>query len=167
MSTAKTPAIQQALADCAATIARAKAATAAIRKNATAIRAAIEHIPTNDTASHSYLSVIAESHGDHQISIHANFYIRTAGFGTDTPFYQFLCDIVRAGYRPTGNHEYASEYSAERTFNYERVSGASLEIKTTLSVTGRLIESAENATCRRVLIGTETREVPKYAIVCD
>ena len=57
-----------------------------------------------------------------------------------------------------GSEDYVTEWSAKRTFEFTN---------NTLCVKVNLIIKDGSATCHKVQTGTELREVPKYALVCD
>lgn len=65
------------------------------------------------------------------------------------------------GFNDTRSSDYASEWSACRSFHY---SGECLGIDVSIEVRFNLPTDGE--ACKRVQVGTEIREVPKYEIRC-
>lgn len=68
----------------------------------------------------------------------------------------------RLGFEFHTTDDYASEYMAERTYRAKQTVGG-VDIRLSLCAT---IKSDAEA-CRKVQIGTEIKEVAKYAIVCE
>lgn len=65
------------------------------------------------------------------------------------------------GFDSTTSSDYASQWSASRCFRYE---GFFFGVRVVTEVRFELPTDGE--ACRRVLVGTEIREVPKYEIRC-
>lgn len=77
-----------------------------------------------------------------------------------------MADILSAaesvqGLEAKATRDYATEYLAERTYEYRGMVG---KCSVRLVIDARLPVDGEN--CRRVQVGTEIREVPKYEIQC-
>lgn len=58
----------------------------------------------------------------------------------------------------TASEDYATEWCAERTFIFE---DANLQISLQCNI------KSDSPTCKKVVVGTELKEVVKYAIACD
>lgn len=70
--------------------------------------------------------------------------------------------IMAAGFEAKKTEDYASEYSAQREYRFEQKVGP---VRVVLNFSAVLKE--ENDSCRKVQVGTELREVPKFEIVCS
>jgi len=122
----------------------ALAATAAVQRLAESVWADAEYYEWDDAA---------------HLSIHASVKV-------DSLKGQQMADILSAaesvqGLEAKTTLDYASENFAERTFIYKGMIGA---CSVRLAIDARLPVDGEN--CRRVQVGVEIKEVPKYEIQC-
>lgn len=122
----------------------ALAATAAVQRLADSVWASAEYYEWDDAA---------------HLSIHASVKV-------DSLKGQQMADILGAaesvqGLEANATRDYASEDYAERSFIYRGMVG---KCSVRLVIDARLPVDGEN--CRRVQVGTEIKEVPKYEIQC-
>ncbi len=122
----------------------ALAATAAVQRLADSVWASAEYYEWDDSV---------------HLSIHASVKV-------DSLKGQQMADILSAaesvqGLEANATRDYASEDYAERSFIYRGMVG---KCSVRLVIDARLPVDGEN--CRRVQVGTEIKEVPKYEIQC-
>lgn len=99
--------------------------------------------------------------GEHEKRMDAGFTLRDVPSLKEGLVPEICEAIMSYGFEPTGSKDYATETWAQRALEFRATIGA-VEVKLTVEA----IPSEESTSCRRVKVGTETKVVDKFAIVC-
>jgi hypothetical protein len=78
---------------------------------------------------------------------------------------QVIKVLMDAGFNPEKTEDYVSEWTGMRTFKLSRASNDK-HVQMILNFQAT-VKADEAATCRKIQIGVEVKEVPKYALECD
>jgi hypothetical protein len=70
---------------------------------------------------------------------------------------------LAAGFDATETADRVNEYTAARVYRFSQSIGP---LRVTLAVRAE-VKNTEGATCKKVQIGTEIKEVPKFQLVCE
>lgn len=156
--------INKAIADKLTQIATSTATAKALIENAEKIDEALA--PIEKLAEHNPDVYITYSAWSKTFHIEVTIYTKTPTLKKG-PAQKARIQARRAGLTPTDATDYTSQYSASRTWKFSQdVTTPDVNVKLQLSIIAELKEGDE-ATCRKIQIGTKTEEVPIYKIVCD
>lgn len=77
-----------------------------------------------------------------------------------------IVDIIEramaCGFEVDHSTDHVSDWATQRVFTFKQeIAGVRVELKVTANI------AANSATCRKVQVGTELKEVAKYEIVCE
>lgn len=100
---------------------------------------------------------------DYKIELEVNIAVKVTSMKTGI-LPDLLKFLLEAGYEAQKTEDYANEHGAQRSFTYHSIQN---NVKTSIRITGRIIENDDTATCRKIQTGTEVKEVPTYKIECD